>query len=245
MTEVALTWSVRRDFTAGSTTVRPAAGRPDQPLIALLDDADLDAPLSLIVDFADVPESALETVSSLLAGWAAARRAGPELLLAVSPDTPAGRLLSALLGRQAILSAQPATVTRALATSGRAHRYLTNDRRSPAAGRRLVTDCCRSWGLDAIADQASVVVSELVSNAVQHAGSDLDLTVAHVDGVLRLSVRDRTAHPPLTADATTVDGVLGERGRGLPIIRALAASWGFLTFADGKTVWATVDARPA
>ncbi|TDC40573.1 ATP-binding protein [Micromonospora sp. 15K316] len=243
MTDVALPWSVRRDFAAGSTTVRPGAGRPDQGLIALLDDANLDAPLSLIVDFADVPESALETASSLLASWAAARRVGPELLLAVNPHTPAGRLLSSLLGRQAILSEVTAAVARGRATPGRAHRYLANDLRSPAAGRRLVTDCCRSWGLDAIADQAAVVVSELVSNAVQHAGSDLDLTVAHVDGVLRLSVRDRTTHPPLAA-AARIEGILGERGRGLPIVQALAASWGFLTFADGKTVWATVAAGP-
>ena len=239
MTDAPFRWSVRRDFTSGSTTVVAADdGRPGQGLVALLDDANLDAPLTLVVDLDGVPEKILMSAASLLATWAAGRTAGPELRLSVDPGTPAGRLLPALLGQHAMFATDADAPPRRPA---RVHLYLTNDRESPAAGRRLVADCCHAWGFEAIADQALVVVSELISNAVQHAGTDLDLTVADVDGVLRLSVRDRTTRPPHPAPAD--DGGLAERGRGLAIVRALSTGWGFLTFADGKTVWATLGRR--
>ena len=81
---------------------------------------------------------------------------------------------------------------------------------------------------------AQLLVSELVTNAIQHAGTALTVHIARTPGMLRLAVSDGAAHQHPRRSTRAVDA---ERGRGLCLIQALAANWGVLEAPDGKQVW--------
>jgi histidine kinase-like protein len=82
-----------------------------------------------------------------------------------------------------------------------------------------------------------LIGSELVTNAVLHARTELTLTLELRDGRVRISVKDRSQAPATLrhyqADALT--------GRGLGVVAALSDRWGISAAADGKVVWAEVD----
>lgn len=85
-------------------------------------------------------------------------------------------------------------------------------------------------------DEASVVVSELVTNA-QRVSPDARvlLHVSLIGELLRIEVVDGAgAHPSLPSAA----GVDGENGRGLFIVQALSRRWGTSEHRLGKCVWA-------
>ncbi|MGN6613031.1 MAG: ATP-binding protein [Angustibacter sp.] len=82
------------------------------------------------------------------------------------------------------------------------------------------------------------MISELVTNAVQHTDGDIDVRLAEHEGRLRVAVRDRGDEPPVTP----VRGTDSVSGRGLRIVETLAATSGALPAAGGgKVVWAVLD----
>lgn len=101
-------------------------------------------------------------------------------------------------------------------------------------------------GVESLADDAGLLVSELAANAVLHARSDFDIAVYEVHDGVRVSVRDRSqALPVLVAPSSTAMS-----GRGLALVQTLAAAWGAgASTADGavKSVWfeLVVDRRSA
>lgn len=244
-----LTSTILRDFRTGSTQIKivgclTAATEPE--LSALLLHGSLDAPLILMIDLDGMAAADATPIASFLERWEASRSLGPPLVLLVNPFTPTGRLLRAMLGSRATICdsvIEGLRVARRLpAAHERSHARLPADRHSPSAARQLIGSACRAWHLDDLADNAMVVASELVSNAVEHARTELDLAVIAGPGSLKISVRDRVVgipHPAPVPAPADLPG-LPERGRGLPIIEALALDWGHLTFGDGKTVWATI-----
>jgi anti-anti-sigma regulatory factor/anti-sigma regulatory factor (Ser/Thr protein kinase) len=106
-----------------------------------------------------------------------------------------------------------------------------------AAARDIVAQACAGWQLPHLIDDAQVVITELVSNAVRHAEGDLRLLVLFRDRLLHLSVADTSEEQPhlILPDPDT-----GEGGRGLLLIDAVAAAWGSSPTPDGKVVWATL-----
>lgn len=85
----------------------------------------------------------------------------------------------------------------------------------------------------ALLDDALLVTSELVTNAVR-AGAD-EITVAlSVDGVCRVGVTDNAGGDPVVSRARPLD----TSGRGLFIVAAVAADWGVTDVRSGKEVWA-------
>jgi anti-anti-sigma factor len=120
---------------------------------------------------------------------------------------------------------------------------------APAAARRFVRALCTSWDLlmtddpedplerarlaDQI-DQAVLVTSELVTNAVIYAHSELRLLVELHDDQLHLAVQDASPHLATTPDA------LAEGGRGLLLVEALATTWQVQHPPDGGKVVACV-----
>lgn len=105
--------------------------------------------------------------------------------------------------------------------------------------RELVADACARWELPAAVEPASVVLSELVGNVVRHAGTPMQVTVTLRRPWLHLAVVDgsRDAAEPGRP------GRRDEGGRGLLLVRELAARWGSAPAGDGKAVWATLPAN--
>jgi anti-sigma regulatory factor (Ser/Thr protein kinase) len=105
------------------------------------------------------------------------------------------------------------------------------------AARQFVIDALGAWGLDGCADDASIVVSELATNALLHARSDFTVALSWDVGVVRVAVRDASTMRPVVCNPspTTIGG------RGLILISALASAWGTDLSDDGKVVWAELS----
>ncbi|WP_328317933.1 ATP-binding protein [Streptomyces sp. NBC_00388] len=116
--------------------------------------------------------------------------------------------------------------------------------RHPACVARARTELrttLESWGLAPLTDAASVVLSELLTNAGRHAvvppGREIEtrfLPVAHGRGI-RIEVHDASSVPPRPLDQDPE----ASGGRGLFLVDALADTWGFgERTGPGKVVWA-------
>ena len=110
-----------------------------------------------------------------------------------------------------------------------------------AAVRRFVEETVAAWGADStVVDDATLVASELATNALLHAGSPFRVTLQRGEGSVRLHVRDTSPTPPTRRSP----GVELTTGRGIAMVHAIAEEWGTEVRADGKVVWAelAVDA---
>jgi DNA-binding NarL/FixJ family response regulator len=114
---------------------------------------------------------------------------------------------------------------------------LPRDLSSVARARKFVAEALTKWGIDALAPDAMIVVSELVTNAVTHARSDCEVRLAVDEGGVRIAVIDSgegTPDPrPFNEDQPS--------GRGLHIIGALSTAWGVDDVPEGKMVWAEMS----
>ena len=115
----------------------------------------------------------------------------------------------------------------------------------PVAGavrhaRNLVTEACLAWDLPDLVGPASLVVSELVSNAVEHAGTMMVVQITRRHRYVHVTVRDGSRNEPRLVPPA---GPTALRGRGLLLVDRLAVHWGSLPSYDGKVVWATLAAN--
>jgi anti-sigma regulatory factor (Ser/Thr protein kinase) len=114
---------------------------------------------------------------------------------------------------------------------------LTATRTAPGAAREAV----RTWLIDRYdqetADTASLLVSELVTNAVVHGtGTEPSLTVDQVaNDVIHVAVRDSSRHLPQRHPEVPDTEQVG--GRGLFLIESFATAWGWEPLRSGKRVW--------
>jgi anti-sigma regulatory factor (Ser/Thr protein kinase) len=113
------------------------------------------------------------------------------------------------------------------------------------AARDFTRQILGSWGLLALAEDATVIVSELVTNALCHAVRSMSGT-AH-DRVELILLRRPAQMVCVVTDPCTEPPVLvppdpeAEVGRGLHVIDALSAAWGWARVGvDKKAVWATL-----
>ena len=116
-------------------------------------------------------------------------------------------------------------------------RVLAQASTAPAMARRFVSSTLDAWGLGDVCADMPLVTSELVTNAVRHAGSDVDVSLDLTKDRLRLEVSDCSAQPPVMRDA----GHAPDGGWGMQIVSLLASQWGLESRANGKTVWCEVD----
>jgi anti-anti-sigma regulatory factor len=107
-------------------------------------------------------------------------------------------------------------------------------------GRDLVTEACLRWSTAHLIGPASIVASELVTNAVRHAGTPFELSLAHTPRYLHVAVRDDDPRPAIRQEGE----LLATGGRGLRIIEQTALCWGSTPAQYGKVVWATLAAAP-
>jgi anti-sigma regulatory factor (Ser/Thr protein kinase) len=110
-------------------------------------------------------------------------------------------------------------------------------RAAEAAGlaRAFTAKALAGWGMtDEVTDDILLACSELVTNAVEHGSGMVTLVLRHDGPLVELRVGDEgdgtpEAHP---------FGPRSPRSRGLAIVQALSAEWGWSRGEAGKSVWA-------
>ena len=112
--------------------------------------------------------------------------------------------------------------------------------------RRVVRHTLRGWRLESLSDPVLLLVSELVTNAVEasktvpcldQAGHPMiSLTVELRDASLLVKVWDADPGLPVLQEAD----LTGDRGRGLVLVDFLADAWGHHDHEQGKVVWCEI-----
>lgn len=107
--------------------------------------------------------------------------------------------------------------------------------------RRFVAEALHQSGRETHTDVAVLLVSELVTNAVLHARSEVVVALSVRAEAVRIEVWDTSRAMPVTrhyaADAST--------GRGLLLVEELADAWGTDAGPEGKTVWFELTQKAA
>src|SRR5215472_9037597 len=113
-----------------------------------------------------------------------------------------------------------------------------------AAARRFVRDTLLSWGVtgeadgsDELLDDAVLLTSELVTNAVVHAGTQVKVTCRLADGAVEVVVRDGQPARLVPEGAEDEPSLERTGGRGLLLPAALASAWGVAYGRSSKAVW--------
>lgn len=114
-------------------------------------------------------------------------------------------------------------------------RRLASHPSAPTIARELVGTVCQEWDLGELVDDAGLIATELVSNAIRHVGGDVLVAVVVSERYLHVSVRDESPEPPRRTMPDPNGG-----GRGLMLVDAIATAWGSTTTEGGKVVWATL-----
>lgn len=106
---------------------------------------------------------------------------------------------------------------------------------SVPVARHVTLDVLRSWGSPHDLDDAALLVSELVSNVVDHAHAETALTLelSLAGDWLRISVADGSAVRPVVRELQKDR----PRGRGLQLVEAIADRWGVEDHHGGKRIW--------
>ena len=107
---------------------------------------------------------------------------------------------------------------------------------SPAAARAFVRSELEQQAVpEPPLETAILLTSELVSNALLHARTPVDLLLVMASSGVRVEVHDGNRRQP--AAATSPAPLDATTGRGLMMVEALAGRWGVDGTGDGKTVW--------
>jgi DNA-binding NarL/FixJ family response regulator len=208
-----------------------AAAKEHQPDLTMLDLAMpvMDGLVALPLIREAVPASRVVVLSGMdaqdVVDEAAAQGAAKFLVKGLAPD----RLIEELL---AIMAQESLTAL----PGDELHREtleLPCDLTSGREARRFLEETLTSWGLDELLDEALLLASELVNNAVVHAQSSVDLSVTATQGRLRVEVTDQGAGALRLKEADM--GATG--GRGLFLVESLSRSWGTSADGDRKAVW--------
>jgi anti-sigma regulatory factor (Ser/Thr protein kinase) len=110
---------------------------------------------------------------------------------------------------------------------------LASSTDAPKQARQAISELLARSGRTDLGADATVLVSELVTNAVLHAGGPITIS-AYLDSTLRVEVHDTDTHPlpalrrPSASDKT---------GRGLHLVDLLADRWAIVPTPTGKTIW--------
>ena len=105
-------------------------------------------------------------------------------------------------------------------------------------GRRFVTETLEAWGLDGFVETAVLLTSELLTNSVLHARTDIELSLSRAGDGIEVVVRDGSQFAPRrrkhAREATT--------GRGIELLERLAQSWDVTLHEGGKSIRFTLEA---
>ncbi|WP_073946679.1 SpoIIE family protein phosphatase [Streptomyces kebangsaanensis] len=122
---------------------------------------------------------------------------------------------------------------------------------APGSARALLRTALTEWAAlgfviaERLAEDAVIVVSELVTNAVVHAGTDVELTCRLEPGTGACVIEVRDHHPSRAPRDHGGEAPYepAEYGRGLSLVAALSEAWGITYRTGAKTVWARLPAE--
>jgi hypothetical protein len=171
----------------------------------------------------------LDEVHRVVADWPAAGLLVLDPTGAPGTDAPVYRSLDA--AQKALVTAPRAAVLSA---------DLPPVVAAAREARALVTDGCGRWDVPELAEPACIAITEMVNNAVAHAGTAMTVRVAPAAGALHLAVRDSSGERPAYAGLAPVNST---GGRGLLLIDTVARRWGSTALPDGKVVWCVLHAE--
>jgi len=120
------------------------------------------------------------------------------------------------------------------------------DSSTPARARRFALDQLRrAFGdeaqVTALGTDAGLIVSELVTNAVNAGATRIGVALAIHHGHLRIGIADDASGRPTVQTASPH----ATGGRGLHIVEQLARRWGTCATPGGKEIWAELSVEPA
>lgn len=113
------------------------------------------------------------------------------------------------------------------------------DLQAVAAVRHDLQDILCRWKVESLLDDTRLILSEVLTNALVHAQSEVDIRLRRHGHGIRIEVQDNSPQPPVPRVITSEDSMIAEAesGRGLLIVDALAAAWGSTPAGWGKTIW--------
>ena len=113
------------------------------------------------------------------------------------------------------------------------HLSLPAEPMSASRARTFLRELLASWHAEEFEEPAALLTSELVTNAVLHARSAVEVTVRLADGQLWVGVSDAAAGLPVRKHY----GPEAATGRGLLLVERIASAWGSQSSTTGKVVW--------
>ncbi|MFN2608415.1 MAG: ATP-binding protein [Acidimicrobiales bacterium] len=159
--------------------------------------------------------------------------------LAMGPPVavPAGRLGAALPGRPPGLTCAPpqhqVTLRGRYGSAIESRLSLPADPSSASVARRFVRGVLDRWGAEEFEEPATLLISELVTNAVLHAHSAPEVVVRLEAGRLWVGVSDGLDASPVRKHY----GPEAATGRGMMLVERIASTWGTDVTDSGKVVW--------
>jgi DNA-binding NarL/FixJ family response regulator len=174
----------------------------------------------------NAPKTRIVLTSSLPAALVAGRVAAAGAAGLLAKDVPVRNIPSAI--RE--LSELATVAERALRV---ADTTLLRDTASPRESRRLARGALEGWCDPGVVDNVELLISELVTNVVKHAATDVDVRIAIGRTTVRIEVGDR--NPAVPVMRTTAADEAG--GKGMHIVHELSLRWGVQSRRTGKCVW--------
>ena len=114
---------------------------------------------------------------------------------------------------------------------------------APGLARQATHEALAAWQVAHLEETAVLLVSELVTNTVRHADTNVSVVELRLETAgpwLRIEVHDADPNWPEPRTPDRLDG----SGFGFVLIEALADKWGVRKATIGKAVWVELDARP-
>jgi anti-sigma regulatory factor (Ser/Thr protein kinase) len=111
---------------------------------------------------------------------------------------------------------------------------------SAGEARRLLRDALPGEASEEAVDAAALALSEIVTNALVHAGTPMRLRVILAPSAVRVELADGSVHLPLPRDYSRAAGT----GRGLHMVTEVVDQWGAHHDEDGKVVWFEIADPP-
>ena len=180
----------------------------------------------------EVARVAPDTLVVLASAWPGGEPLGPEgdglpvISKASPPSSLAGQIMGCL---DSCRKPDPAAKTLAMA--------FPAELASVGRARRWVRGVLQGWGPDELIDSAILLTSEVVTNALMHGRSGIEVSLGRHGDRVRIAVTDsdqglirRRAAAPNS-----------QSGRGVDLVESMSTGWGINRFGSGKQVWFELD----